>query len=370
MATETGEATPQLADLYGALAAGNVGLSLTGHIYVHPRGRASANQAGLHDDQLIEPLRRVTAAVHQNGGLIFAEISHAGSQTMLPAIGPIAPSPTSNHMYGVRPSEATVNDIESVIDSFGGAARRAKAAGFDGIHIHGGNGYLISEFSSPLTNRRTDEWGGDAHRRDRFVLAVYDAVRAAVGPDLAVTARIGVEDSIQGGLDAPESIARIRRLRARGLDAVEVSYGIMNSYLENIRPYVAVDAGQAIRNLLVQRLTKPEGAEAYYRHFARSIKRHVEIPVILVGGIRTTETMEDVLTSGDADYVAMARPFIREPDLVRRLEAGHTGSVECVSCNMCLAHDGFDPLQCWRSSPVAVLEHVYTRYVRGRRRTS
>lgn len=366
MATAAGDATDMLADLYGDLAAGGAGLLLTGHIYVEPRGQASADQPGLYDDRQIAPMQKVTEAVHSSGGLIFAELGHAGSQTMLPEVGPIAPSPTANEMYGLQPREATEDDIQAVIAAFGDAARRALAAGFDGIHIHGGNGYLISEFSSPLTNQRADAWGGDAHRRGRFLAAVYDAVRAAVGPRMPVTARIGIADSIPGGLEVGESIDRVRDLAGRGLDAVEVSYGIMRSYLENIRRYVAVGAKQAAANGLVQRLFRPKGAEAYYRGFAHAVKAAVEIPVILVGGIRTTETMTDVLESGDADFLAMARPFIREPDLPNKLAAGRTGMVECVSCNMCLVHDGFDPLRCWRTSPAAVAAHVYTHYVRDR----
>jgi 2,4-dienoyl-CoA reductase-like NADH-dependent reductase (Old Yellow Enzyme family) len=270
-------------------------------------------------------------------------------------------------MYGLQPRQATDKDIRSIIDAFGQAARRAMAAGFDGIHIHGGNGYLISEFSSPITNQRTDAWGGDAERRGAFLVGVYEAVRAAVGPDLPITARIGIGDSIPGGLTPDETIPRLRRLADSGLDGIEVSYGIMQSYLENIRPYVAVGARQAVKNVLVQRLARPRGAEAYYRHFARLVKHAVDIPVILVGGIRTTETMTDILNSGDADYLALARPFIREPDLANKLIEGRTGMVECVSCNMCLAHDGFDPLRCWRTSPAAVAQHVYTHYIRKKR---
>ena len=363
MATADGAGTPDLARLYGKLAAGGAGLLLTGHIYVEKRGQASANQPGLYDDRLVESMVQVTGAVHAENGRIFAEIGHAGSQTMMPEVGPIAPSATANEMYGLQPREATPDEIEAVITAFGSAARRAKEAGFDGVHIHGGNGYLISEFSSPITNRRSDEWGGDAERRGRFMLEVYDAVRSAVGEGFPVTARIGIGDSIAGGIDTSESIERVRVLAGRGLDAVEVSYGIMKSYLENIRKYVAVDFSQAAKNALVQRLVKPKGAEAYYRHFASAVKEAVDIPVILVGGVRTTETMTDVLESGDADFIAMARPFIREPDLANKLAAGRTGTVECVSCNMCLVHDGFDPLRCWRTSPVAVAAHVYAHYI-------
>ena len=366
MAAPDGSGTPELAKLYGKLAAGGAGLILTGHVYVERRGQASANQPGLYDDRLVESMVQITDAVHAAGGRIFAEIGHAGSQTTLPEVGPIAPSPTANEMYGLQPREATPDDIAAVIAAFGHAARRAKQAGFDGVHIHGGNGYLISEFSSPITNVRTDEWGGDAERRGRFVLAVYDAVRGAVGDDYCVTARIGIGDSIAGGLEVPESVERVRLLAERGLDAVEVSYGIMKSYLENIRTYVAVGPAQAARNGLVQRLVKPEGPEAYYRHFARAVKEAVDIPVILVGGIRTTQTMSDLLQSGDADFLAMSRPFIREPDLANKLAAGRTGTVECVSCNMCLVHDGFDPLRCWRTSPAAVAAHIYTHHIRGR----
>jgi 2,4-dienoyl-CoA reductase-like NADH-dependent reductase (Old Yellow Enzyme family) len=366
MATAVGDATDQLADLYGALAAGGVGLILTGHIYVEPRGQASANQPGLYHDRQIAPMRSVTDAVHEHRGVIFAEIGHAGSQTMMPDLRPIAPSPSANEMYGLEPAEATVDDINAVIDAFGQAARRAIEAGFDGIHIHGGNGYLISEFSSPITNKRTDEWGGDQERRSRFLFGVYESVRAGVGADTPITARVGIADSIAGGLAVEESITRLGHLADRGLDAVEVSYGIMRSYLENIRRYVGVGAVRAAKNGLVQRLVRPAGAEAYYREFAQAVKAEIDIPVILVGGIRTTESMVDILDSGDADFLAMARPFIREPDLANKLIDGRTGMVECVSCNMCLVHDGFDPLRCWRTNPVAVASHVYHHYLRNR----
>ena len=112
---------------------------------------------------------------------------------------------------------------------------------------------------------------------------------------------------------------------------------------------------------------KPESAEAYYRPFGRAVKDATGLPLILVGGVRTTAVMNDVLASGDADFMAMARPFIREPDLVRKLEAGRTGGVACVSCNMCLAHDGFDPLRCWRTSQRSVAVHIRKHYWTNRR---
>ena len=368
MATPEGVVTDSYVELYRRLAEGGTGLILTGHMYVDPRGQASANQTGIHHDRVIPALRRTTDAVHDAGGRIFAQLGHCGSQTKLLGIRPVAPSPVPNAMYGVQPEELTSDDIEALVRAFGEAARRAAAACFDGVHIHGGNGYLISEFCSPHANTRTDAWGGDAERRSRFMFEVYAAVRAAVGDEFPVTARLSVEDSVPGGLRREESLQRARILAERGIDGFETTYGVMRSYLENIRPYVAVQRGQAWRNLVVQRAWKPAGAEAYYRPFARAVKQATGLPVILVGGVRTTGSMSDILASGDADFLAMARPFIREPHLVRELEAGRKGGVACVSCNMCLAHDGFDPLRCWRTSPRSVADHIRKTYWTNRRK--
>jgi len=368
MASRNGVVYDSFVELYRRLAEGGAGLLLTGHMYVDPRGQASANQTGIHDDKVIPALRRATDAVHEAGGLIFAQIGHCGSQTMMSSITPVAPSPVPNAMYTIQPEELTAAELGALVEAFGAAAGRAAEAGFDGVHIHGGNGYLISEFCSPHANTRDDEWGGDAERRSRFMLEVYDAVRRAVGDGFPVTARLSVEDSVPGGLQREESLQRARLLAERGLDGFETTYGVMRSYFENIRPYVAVGRAQAWRNLLVQRARQPAGAEAYYRPFARAVKEASGLPVILVGGVRTTETMTDILAAGDADFVAMARPFIREPDLVRKLEAGRTGGVECVSCNMCLAHDGFDPLQCWRDNPRNIAVHIRKHYWTNRRK--
>ena len=369
MASPSGVVYESYVELYRSLAEGGAGLLLTGHMYVDPRGQASANQTGIHDDKVIPGLRSAVEAVHEAGGRIFAQIGHCGSQTMMSAITPVAPSPVPNAMYTIQPEELTDGEIRSLVRGFRGRLPGGPPRlDFDGIHIHGGNGYLISEFCSPHANTRDDEWGGDAERRNRFMVEVYDAVRAAVGDDLPVTARLSVEDSVEGGLQREESLQRARLLADRGIDGFETTYGVMRSYFENIRPYVAVGRAQAWRNLLVQRVRQPAGAEAYYRPFARAVKEASGLPIILVGGVRTTETMTDILATGDADFLAMARPFIREPDLVRKLEAGRTGGVECVSCNMCLAHDGFDPLQCWRDNPRNVAVHIRKHYWTNRRK--
>ena len=174
-------------------------------------------------------------------------------------------------------------------------------------------------------------------------------------------------DAVDGGLELDESLDRVETLFELGLDGVEVSYGVMQSYLQNIRPYVGVTPRRALADGLIHRVFSRNEPEAYYRHFSRAVKMKMDIPVILVGGIRTTDTMSDLLLSGDTDFIAMARPFIREPDLPRKLAAGRTGIVDCVSCNICLMHEGKDGLRCWRKTWGRLLYHAYCRFWRDRK---
>ncbi len=363
MATEQGVATDQLVRLYSDLARGGAGLIITGHIYVEARGQYEPRQLGLDHDSRIAPLARVTKAVHRHGGVIFAELSHAGSQSLIPDIVPLAPSIVANAIFARPPVAMTDADVEHVIADFAAAAERARRAGFDGIHLHSGNGYLLSQFNSPFANRRDDRWGGDPQRRARFILEVYRAVRGATGADFPITGRLGIADVVAGGLELDDGLAIARQLAAAGLDGLEVTYGVMTSYRENIRPYAGVGPLQAIADGMLHRSFSQPVAEAYYRPFARAAKAAVDIPVILVGGVRSTELMDDVIRCGDADFLALARPFVREPDLVNKIAQGRRGSVACVSCNICFRHEGIDPLRCWRT-PSAMLQHVYGYYLK------
>ena len=351
-----------MTNFYSTLARGGAGLLITGHAYVEEIGQCSARQIGVYSDTLVPALARLTEAVHQSGGRIFCELSHAGSQSVMPNIDPIAPSIIANAIFERQPREMSADDIERIVVAFGHAAHRAAAAGFDGIHIHGGNGYLISQFNSPFSNRRSDQWGGDAGRRSRFFLAVYDAIHAAVGPDMPITARYGLADSAPGQLQLDEGLDRLRMLAARGLNAVEPTYGLMTTYHENIRPYVAVTPARALQDWVFPRLWQPARPEAYYLPFAKAVKTAVDIPVILVGGIRSTGQMTRILRAGEADFLAAARPFIREPDFPQSLKAGRQGLLNCVSCNICLEHDGTDALKCWRKNPMDLAIHAYQHF--------
>jgi 2,4-dienoyl-CoA reductase-like NADH-dependent reductase (Old Yellow Enzyme family) len=365
MATDDGDATDQLVVLYSDLARGGAGLIITGHMYVEPAGQYEPRQLGIDHDRRIAPLTRVTTAVHQHGGIIFAELSHAGSQSLIASIVPVAPSLVPNAIFARPPVELTDTAIEKLVADFAAAAARAKRAGFDGIHLHSGNGYLLSQFNSPYANRRDDRWGGDAQRRSQFIVEVVRAVRAAVGAGFPLTTRLGMADVVDGGLTLPDGVAIARRLAAEGLDGLEVTYGIMTDYRQNIRPYAGTTRARAIADGLLHRIFSRPVAEAYYRSFARAAKAAVDIPVILVGGVRSTEVMDEIVRAGDADFLALARPFVREPDLVNKIAAGRRGPVDCVSCNICFLHEGIDPLRCWRTPP-AMLAHIYKHYLRDK----
>jgi 2,4-dienoyl-CoA reductase-like NADH-dependent reductase (Old Yellow Enzyme family) len=368
MADESGAVTRELIDLYETLARNQVGLIVTGHLYCHPRGQYAPRQTGIYQDSLVPGLAELTAHVRPHGARIFAQLAHAGSQSRVPNLQPLAPSPVPNALTGRTVDEASEAEIEETVAAFGIAAARAVDAGFDGVHIHGANGYLISEFASPLANRRADRWGGSSEARDTFPLEIVRAVRTAVPNGFPVTMKIGFADAPEGGLQLEESVRRAGALVEAGLDAIEVSVGVMEAPTDSCGPYVAVDRRRALQDLLVHRVLAEPGAEAYFRPWARALRLAVDTKVILVGGMRRTDTMEEVLASGDADFIAMARPFIREPDIVQQIANGRTGRVDCTSCNLCLRHEGHHSLRCWRTPRQRLLQHAVYRLGGGLRR--
>ena len=354
--------------LHEDLARGGVGLAFTGHMFSHRRGRYGHLQAGLDHDDAIAGLKMVTDAVHRQGGRIFAQVAHAGSQSMSFETEPLAPSAVDNVMTGRRVAAASENEIAEAIDAFAQAARRAMEAGFDGVHLHGANGYLISEFRSPLTNRRHDAWGGSQEKRDRFPLEVVRAIRAQVPADKGFTMKAGLADLVDepGGLVAADAVEGIAKFVDAGLDGIEVSSNLMSDYVSaSIRPYIAVDRKRALADLLFHRLHKGPEPEAYFLPFADAVRARVETSVILVGGMRRRSTVESLVGAGRADFVSMSRPFIREPDLVKRLESGSGASPACVSCNICLMHDEHHALRCWRTPRRNLVEHALYRLSGG-----
>ena len=326
MANPEGRPREQLRDLYRELVRGGVGLIITGHMYVHPSGKAHPEMTGVHSDDLILHLAELAEAVHQEGGRVVVQINHGGRQCdreTVPEI--IAPSTVEASGKLLPAREMTTDEIGTMIDSFAQAARRVKEAGFDGVQIHAAHGYLIGQFLTPLVNRRTDEWGGDLKGRMQFLRAVCQAVRQQVGPDYPVMTKLGMTDSPEGGLTSEDGVRMVAELEGMGLDAVEISGGIGGSIRKGIRS---------------------AAEEAYFRPQARLARPATSFPTMLVGGMRSRAVMDDVLASGDADFISICRPLICEPDFPNRLRLGLQERSACISANRCWAEESGVGIAC------------------------
>jgi 2,4-dienoyl-CoA reductase-like NADH-dependent reductase (Old Yellow Enzyme family) len=325
MADDDGTPRECLEAMYRRLAEGEVGLVITGHAFVDAGGKCHAEMTGVHADRLIGPLSRLADAVHERGGKIALQINHGG-RNCDPAQVPdsMAPSAVPHEGREGATREMTEKEITATVQSFAEAARRAKSAGFDAVQIHGAHGYLVSQFLSPLTNRRTDGYGGSLENRARFFKAVAAAVRKAVGEAMPVLVKLGVTDNEEGGLTVEEGVEVASWLEGFGVDAVETS--------------------TAGKGAIATRVTRPD-REAYLLHLAEAVKARCRLPVLAVGGMRSRPVMDRALASG-VDMVSMCRPLIREPDLPRRLRLGGAEKSACVSCNRCWPKEWGEGIAC------------------------
>jgi 2,4-dienoyl-CoA reductase-like NADH-dependent reductase (Old Yellow Enzyme family) len=320
MATPEGEVTSRLVDLMFQLARGGVALIISSHAYVRREGQAGVFQLGIYDDRLVPGLSEMVSAVHKEGGKIIAQLAHAGFMADRKLTGQTPLGVSQVEGFGNSPRQVmTVEDIHGIVAAFGQAARRAKEAGFDGVQIHAAHGYLMSQFLSPAFNKRTDQYGGPVENRARAILEVLKSVRAEVGERSPVLVKMNSEDCLEGGLTLPDSLKVGSLLEKAGLDAIELSGGtLVSGKLSPSRAGI-----------------KTEDKEAYFRDAARQFKREVRIPLILVGGVRSPQLAEKLLVEGYADYLSMSRPFIREPDLVKRWQSGDRTRAKCISDNQC-----------------------------------
>ena len=321
MATLGGLPTDKTRQYYKRLAKGGTGLIITGYAYVNKDGRSYPLQNGAHTDAIIERWKPITENVHENGSRIALQIVHGGRQTKPQAFEnteQLAPSATPNLVYFTWPKSMTVKQIWQTITDFADSAERAKKAGFDAVQIHAAHGYLISSFLSPITNRRKDDWGGDADRRFRFLEEVYTAVRKRVGDDFPVLAKLNIHDFVPFGLTPKRSFPIARRLAALGLDALEISGSIAETSLGMCRgdspaKILARDRSPLGRLYISFSLAGMKAMlgfkENYFLDYAERLKPTLNIPLILVGGIRNPVTAQDIIQSGRADLISMARPL-------------------------------------------------------------
>lgn len=326
LATREGEVTPKLIEMMVSLAKGGVGLIISSHAYVSPEGQGTPWQLGVYKDELIPGLREMTSAVHKNGGKIIMQLAHAGqyAEELSAGVSALAVS----DFEGFSEKEIRIiakKEIQHIISSYTQAAKRALDAGFDGIEIHSGHGYLLSQFLSPAYNKRQDEYGGAVENRSRIHLEIYHAVRAIVGKDYPILIKMNCADFTEKGLTIEDSILMAKQFAHAGFDAIEISGGIIRTgKYSPSRPGITT-----------------EDKEAYYRDYAHRLKSEIKTPLILVGGLRSFEVAEKIITDGIADYISMSRPLIREPDLIDRWRKGDMRKAECKSDNLCF-NPGFE----------------------------
>lgn len=367
MAGPEGEVTPEVIEFYGRLARGGTGLIITGNIFHDWAGHNWPLQLGLYSDSMIEGYRRLTDAVHSEGGIVFAQINDCGresSSAYTRGARPRGPSAVPHPLFFHVPRSMSEDEIRDTIASFARCSGRARKAGFDGVQIHGAHGYLVNQFLSPYINRRKDGYGGPLENRWRFVRELYHAVREEVGPDYPVIIKMNATDAfpVPMGIRFSEALETAKMLSELGLDAIEVSCGCYESGMTMIRgPLDIRVAMHTVREFAtlpaplrwMLRATDPVARrlfpfrENYNIGFAAEVKKAVKVPVMSIGGIRDPAAMERFISEGMTDMVSLARPLVCEPDFPKRIENGDLSPSRCVNCNICLMHIEVRGLRCW-----------------------
>lgn len=323
MAGPAGQPSKELIRLYGRWAEGGIGLCITGNVMVDGRVRGEPGNVVLEDDRDLERVQAWARAGSAHGTALWMQINHPGKQVPrgLNAGSSVAPSAVpfrpDMQRFFATPRALTEAEIEELVARYGTTAGLAKRAGFSGVQIHGAHGYLVSQFLSPHHNRRDDAWGGTAEKRRRFVLAVYESMRSAVGRDFPVSIKLNSADFQKGGFSEEESLDVLSALSERGLDLIEISGGTYEA------PTMAqgVD-GIARREAKVKDSTRRR--EAYFLDFAEQARTRVKVPLAVTGGFRTRQGMTDALASGALDVVGLGRALAIDPDFPKKLLSGQS----------------------------------------------
>jgi 2,4-dienoyl-CoA reductase-like NADH-dependent reductase (Old Yellow Enzyme family) len=296
-ATADGFATAANVEYHRVRAAAGTALIIVEHSFVHPQGRHSSTQLGIHGDACVDGLATLAGAIRAEGAVACLQISHAGARassrvTGMPVVAP-SPIPTTREASPDAPKGLTKAQIDEVIEAFAAAAARARRAGFDAVEIHAAHGFLLSQFLSPLTNFRDDEYGGDHERRSRIHLEVLAAVRSRVGVSFPVFVRLGMHDERPGGLTLPPACWTASQLAAAGAAMIDVSGGQSGS-------------------------EDPGRGPGYFVAYAEAVKDVVEVPVMVAGGITEPQMADVIIRSGRADIVGIGRAMLDDPDWTRK----------------------------------------------------
>jgi len=300
--------------LYEAWAKGGLGCAITGNVMVDFRAKNEPGVVVIETERDLESLKQWAAIGKKHGMVQLVQLSHPGRQcpkglnkeTVAPSAVPFSPALAMS--FGT-PRALREDEILDIIQRFATSAAICEKAGFEGVQLHGAHGYLISQFLSPLTNKRQDQWGGSAENRMRFLLEIYKAVRAATSDQFIISVKLNSADFQRGGISEEDVIATFKAIDAAGIDLIEISGGSYEA------PAMAGVKQEKRKASTIAR-------EAYFLEFAEKIREHVQCKLMVTGGFRTVAGMNAALESGACDFIGMARPFAVEPDVTNRLIAG------------------------------------------------
>lgn len=340
--------TPQLVSYHRAVAAGGIGMSTVAYASVTRSGLSFPHQLWLRKE-IIPELSALVQAIHSEGARAAIQIGHCGNMAQRRVIGerPMSASAKFN-LYGPNwPRAMDKTDIAKVVHSFGQAVEIARAAGFDAVEVHAGHGYLISQFLSPLTNRRSDEYGGSLRNRMRFLQQVISEVRHAAKSDLAVLCKMNLRDGVKGGQDLEDAVEIAQLLEREGADALILSGGFVSAApMYIMRGEMPTDVmSRLIENPLLRWLLRLFGSQLissvpyrdnYFLEDAKVIRGQVKLPLICIGGVVSRAAIDEALAAG-FEGVAMARALISDPAFVRKLAAEERAVSNCDHCNYCAA---------------------------------
>lgn len=328
LADEKGHITKELRDVYEEIAKGGVGTIITGYAFITEEEQPNPNMLGIYNDSFIDEYKDFTNMIHKHGSNIIMQIVYGGFMTEFNVGERViwGPSTMKNEVTGTMAKEMTKDEIKYLVSKYAEAAKRVKASGFDGVEIHCGHGYLLSQFLSPYYNKRTDEYGGTIENRGRIIFEIYEAMREAVGKDFPILIKLNSADyTCSNGLTEEESLYVARKLAKLGIDAIEVTGGN-----ESIKEVQENNLGAARRKVALSKEN-----ESYFKNYAIKLSKSIDKPVILVGGNRHFDVMEDILKNSEIEYFSLSRPLTSEPDLINKWASGDLKAPKCVSCNAC-----------------------------------
>ncbi len=300
--------TQTLVRLYDTWAKGGTGVLVTGNVMVSETGKGSINDVVLSDERSMDMLKAWAKAGTQNDTLLIMQINHAGKQSPK-AVNktPVAPSavPLKGMDGFINPPRALAdNEIEMIIRQFIHTAQIADKAGFSGVQIHGAHGYLVSQFLSPHHNQRSDKWGGSLENRMRFLVEIYQGIRAVVRPEFLVGLKLNSADFQKGGFDESDSIQVVQKMSELGIDFIEISGGNYES------------------PAMMSSKASTQKREAFFIDYAEKARKVSQVPLIITGGFRSESAMNDALNSGHLDFIGIARPLAIMPDLPNQIKNG------------------------------------------------